>query len=162
MATIAAGLFFFSFFEYIVHRWLFHGKVKLFVQGHQSHHENPMGYDGLPFFLPALVLLGFLGAAVLIMPKGYAFLLIGTMAFGYTLYGVGHFIIHHVRFRRDLPPPLGGQSSHPSLSRRSKLRGDHAPVGHRVFYPFSTALDWVRGPDRHAVVYGMVERPQPG
>lgn len=102
-ATILAGVFLFSFAEYVIHRWVFHGRIQLFVQGHRSHHENPMGYDGLPFFLPALVLLGFLGIAVLMMPEGYAFLLIGTIAFGYTIYGVGHFIIHHVRFHRNLP-----------------------------------------------------------
>ena len=72
------------------------------VEGHRAHHENPLGYAGIPFFLPAL-LLGLLGIFVLLIPAGSAFLLAGSIAFGYVTYGLSHFIIHHTRFRRRLP-----------------------------------------------------------
>ena len=101
--TLVVGLFIFTGFEYIIHRWLFHGSFRIMVEGHRAHHENPQGYDGLPFFLPALVLLSLVGLLSLVIPGGYAYLLIGALAFGYTIYGVGHFLIHHVRFRRDIP-----------------------------------------------------------
>ncbi len=100
--TILIGLFFFSYFEYSVHRWLFHGSIQIIVQGHREHHKNPQGYDALPFFLPALVILGLTGIFVLLMPTSYAFLLSGTMAFGYVTYGLGHFSIHHTRFHQTL------------------------------------------------------------
>ena len=82
--TVLLGLFIFSYLEYFVHRWLFHGSVQIIAQGHRVHHENPQGYEALPFFLPSLVILGLTGVFVLLMPAGYAFLLSGVMAFGYV------------------------------------------------------------------------------
>ena len=100
--TIVLGLFLFSFMEYCFHRWLLHGPVRLMEQGHMAHHKSPLDYDSLPFFLPALILLGLTAGFVLVMPAGQAFLLAGTLLFGYVIYGFNHFIIHHVRFRRPL------------------------------------------------------------
>jgi sterol desaturase/sphingolipid hydroxylase (fatty acid hydroxylase superfamily) len=97
--AILSGLVLFSLLEYVIHRWLFHGPASLFSKGHGAHHENPMGYDALPFFLPAVFLLGLLGVFVLLMPSTYAFLLSGIMALGYVTYGLSHFAIHHVHFR---------------------------------------------------------------
>ncbi len=89
------GLFFFSIIEYSFHRWLFHGSVQIMVQGHRAHHENPLGYDSLPFFLPALVLPTLAGVSVMLMPANYAFLLTGIIALSYVVYGLSHFTIHH-------------------------------------------------------------------
>lgn len=97
---IVVGLFFFSFIEYSFHRWLMHGSVRFLAQGHRAHHENPQGFDSLPFFLPALILLALTGIFVLFMPVSYALLLTGTIALGYVTYGLSHFIIHHHRFHR--------------------------------------------------------------
>ena len=100
--TIMIGLFIFSYLEYSIHRWLFHGSVQIIVQGHRAHHKNPRGYDAMPFFLPSLVILGLTGVAVLLIPTSYAFLLSGVMAFGYITYGLSHFSIHHTRFHQPL------------------------------------------------------------
>ena len=99
--TIGFGLILFSFFEYFIHRWLFHGSVRIMAEGHNAHHLNPMGYDSLPFFLPAMVLMILTGIFVLLMPMSKAFLLTGTITFGYVTYGLSHFSIHHVRFHRS-------------------------------------------------------------
>ncbi len=98
LLTILFGLFLFSFFEYAIHRWLFHGSVQIIAQSHHLHHVNPLGYDALPFFVPALILLGLIGLFVLFMPGNYAFILTGTVALGYVTYGLSHFTIHHHRF----------------------------------------------------------------
>jgi len=100
--AILLGLFIFSYIEYSIHRWLFHGSIPIIVQGHLAHHKNPLGYDAMPFFLPGLVILGLTGTFVLLMPASYAYLQAGIMAFGYATYGLSHFSIHHVRFRRPL------------------------------------------------------------
>ena len=97
-----AGLFAFSFIEYFFHRWMFHTRVPLFAQGHQMHHERPLGYDSLPFFLPGVVLLLLTGVFMAIMADGTALLLAGSITFGYIAYGLSHFIIHHVRFKHPL------------------------------------------------------------
>jgi sterol desaturase/sphingolipid hydroxylase (fatty acid hydroxylase superfamily) len=96
---ICLGLFIFSFIEYSFHRWLFHGPFRVMAQGHTSHHDNPQGYDSLPFFLPALILLGLSALCVLLMPVDGALLLSSGIAFGYVSYGLNHFLIHHFRFR---------------------------------------------------------------
>lgn len=104
MALVACllGLFIFSFIEYFFHRWMFHTRIPLFEQGHRMHHERPLGYDSLPFFLPAAVLLALTGLLLLAMPTGFALLLAGSITFGYIIYGLVHFTIHHVRFKHPL------------------------------------------------------------
>ncbi|MGP1667303.1 MAG: sterol desaturase family protein [Rhodanobacter sp.] len=98
--AVGLGLFAFSFIEYFFHRWMFHTRIPLFAQGHRVHHENPLGYDSLPFFLPAVVLLVLTGLSVAVMPTGFALLTCGAITFGYIIYGLAHFAIHHVRFKQ--------------------------------------------------------------
>jgi sterol desaturase/sphingolipid hydroxylase (fatty acid hydroxylase superfamily) len=102
LLALGLGLFAFSFIEYFFHRWLFHTRIPLFTQGHDLHHARPLGYDSLPFFLPPVVLLLLAGVFVAIMPTGFALLLASSITFGYILYGLSHFIIHHVRFKQPL------------------------------------------------------------
>jgi sterol desaturase/sphingolipid hydroxylase (fatty acid hydroxylase superfamily) len=102
LAAIVLGLFAFSFVEYFFHRWMFHTRIPLFAQGHQLHHEKPLGYDSLPFFLPGAVLFVLTGLLVLILPVGFAFLMMGAVTLGYIAYGLSHFTIHHVRFKHPL------------------------------------------------------------
>jgi len=99
---IFLGLFVFSFMEYCVHRWAYHGRSRILAQGHAAHHGDPAGYDSLPFFLPALVLSVLTGVGALLMPVGDILLLASGMAFGYVAYGLSHFMIHHKRFRHSL------------------------------------------------------------
>jgi sterol desaturase/sphingolipid hydroxylase (fatty acid hydroxylase superfamily) len=98
LLNLLLGFFIFSIIEYAFHRWLFHGSVRIMAQGHRAHHENPLGYDALPFFLPALILLAFTGVLVWLMPATNAFLLAGAITLSYVIYGLGHFTIHHHRF----------------------------------------------------------------
>jgi sterol desaturase/sphingolipid hydroxylase (fatty acid hydroxylase superfamily) len=102
LLALMLGLFAFSFIEYVFHRWMFHARMPLFEEGHRKHHEQPLGYDALPFFLPAAILLALAALFVQIMPTGFALLVAGAITFGYVLYGLGHFAIHHVRFRQPL------------------------------------------------------------
>lgn len=96
--TVLAGLIGFSFIEYLFHRWIFHGPDSMYRRGHDAHHENPKGYDGLPFFLPSAILLGLTAIFAIAMPRSTACLLTGAIAFGYVAYGLSHFIIHARRF----------------------------------------------------------------
>jgi sterol desaturase/sphingolipid hydroxylase (fatty acid hydroxylase superfamily) len=102
ISTMLLGLVIFSFIEYGFHRWLFHGATQIMEQGHRKHHEEPNGYDALPFFLPPLALLAIAGMLVLILPVQFAFLLSGSLAAGYAAYGLSHAAIHNFRFRRRL------------------------------------------------------------
>lgn len=100
--AIVLGLLAFTFIEYCFHRWLFHTRIPLFAEGHRLHHENPLGYDSVPFFLPAVLSLGLIGLCTLVLPTGFSFLLIASITLGYVSYGLSHFIMHHVRFRSPM------------------------------------------------------------
>lgn len=100
--AIIVGLFLYSFVEYVFHRWLFHTHIPLFERGHRQHHENPKGYDSLPFFLPGTVAVGLAALCTLFMPAGFACLMMGAATVGYIFYGLTHFAIHHVRFKQPL------------------------------------------------------------
>lgn len=99
LVTLCAGLMTFSLVEYCVHRWLFHGPVSLFEAGHRRHHEQPRGYDALPFFLPPVAWLLLTALLTVFMPVTVALLLAGSIAAGYSAYGLSHTIMHNVRFR---------------------------------------------------------------
>lgn len=99
LATVLVGLLIFTFLEYFFHRWMFHSRVPLFEQGHEAHHQQPLGYDSMPFFLPPVVLLILAGLFALAMPAPFALLLTGAITMGYVAYGMSHFIIHHRRFQ---------------------------------------------------------------
>ena len=99
LLTVLTGLLIFSFLEYAIHRWLFHSLNSVLAQGHEAHHQNPTGYDALPFFLPGLATLGLLGLFATVVPMHDAYLLSGAFTAGYVIYGASHHIIHHVRFQ---------------------------------------------------------------
>jgi sterol desaturase/sphingolipid hydroxylase (fatty acid hydroxylase superfamily) len=102
LSAFASGVLLFTLVEYAFHRWMFHGSVPLFEPGHRRHHENPVGDDSMPFFLPPLALLGLAAIFSLAMPAGYALLLAGGLGVGYAIYGLGHDLIHNTRFRHPL------------------------------------------------------------
>ncbi len=100
VVAVMLGLLVFSFLEYFFHRWIFHTHIPLFEEGHRLHHEHPQGYDSLPFFLPAAVLIALTGLLSAAMPTGFALLLMSSITFGYLAYGLSHFAIHHVQFKQ--------------------------------------------------------------
>ena len=102
LVTVLFGVLLFSLIEYCFHRWLFHGPVALMEQGHRKHHDDPLGFDSLPFFLPPLVIVLLAGLFALLIPASYAMLLAGGVAAGYAVYGLSHGVIHSTRFRHPL------------------------------------------------------------
>lgn len=99
LVTVAAGLLVFSLIEYSFHRWLFHVGNSSMREGHDKHHDDPHGYDALPFFFPPIGMLLLAGLLDLFLPTSTALLLAGSTAAGYAAYGVAHTIIHAIRFR---------------------------------------------------------------
>ncbi len=99
LCVAAAGVFTFSFVEYCLHRWLFHGSTPIFEEGHQRHHERPLGDDSLPFFFAPLAILAMAQVLRLVAPQEIALLFAGGFASGYAAYGWSHTLIHRMRFR---------------------------------------------------------------
>ena len=101
LAAVCCGLLAFSFFEYALHRWLFHGPAQLFQQGHLVHHQRPKGYDSMPFFLAPLAILILASVLNQVVPA-VAFLFVGSFAAGYAGYGSSHWAMHAFRFHNPL------------------------------------------------------------
>ncbi|MEO7063827.1 MAG: sterol desaturase family protein [Dokdonella sp.] len=101
LVSVGAGLLAFSFFEYAMHRWLFHGPAQVFQQGHLVHHQHPRGFDSLPFFLVPLTILLLASVLNWVLPT-VAFLFAGSFAAGYAAYGTSHWVMHAFRFSNPL------------------------------------------------------------
>jgi hypothetical protein len=131
--TILIGLFLFSFAEYAIHHWLFHGSIQILAQGHHAHHQNPLGYDSLPFFLPALILLTLTGTFVYTRK-------LCIFAYRCPGYRLCHLRVEPLLhppppFSSDFRPKLGSSSPHPSLPRRHQLWRYFTAVGYIVGHP---------------------------
>ena len=100
--TLLCGLLLFTLVEYCFHRWLFHGSVPFLEPGHRRHHDNPQGYDSMPFFLAPIGVLALTGLFMALLPMNYALLLAGGLSAGYATYGLSHCVIHYMRFRHPV------------------------------------------------------------
>ena len=100
IAFFIVGVLFFTFLEYAVHAWLFHKNhpLKVFIEGHAHHHQNPFSYDAMPFFMSALIATFFAWILHFIMPLADALAFVGGMALGYFNYGIMHHIMHRREF----------------------------------------------------------------
>jgi len=101
VAFFIVGVLFFTFLEYAVHAWLFHENhpLKVFIEGHAHHHQNPFSYDAMPFFMSAVIAAVFAWLLHFIMPLPDALALVGGMALGYFNYGIMHHIMHRREFK---------------------------------------------------------------
>ncbi len=101
IAFFIVGVIFFTFLEYAVHAWLFHKDhpLKVFIEGHAHHHQNPFSYDAMPFFMSAVIAAFFVWLFHFIMPFADALALVGGMTLGYFNYGIMHHIMHRYEFK---------------------------------------------------------------
>ena len=100
IALFIVGVIFFTFLEYAVHAWLFHENhpLRVFIEGHAHHHQNPFSYDAMPFFMSAVIASIFAWLLHFIMPTADALAIVGGMALGYFNYGIMHHIMHRREF----------------------------------------------------------------
>jgi len=103
IALFTVGVIFFTFLEYAVHAWLFHKNhpLKVFIEGHAHHHQNPFSYDAMPFFMSAIIASFFAWIFHFFMPNSDAFAIVGGMALGYFNYGIMHHIMHRREFKSE-------------------------------------------------------------
>jgi len=100
IAFFVVGAIFFTFLEYAVHAWLFHKDhpLKVFIEGHAHHHQNPFSYDAMPFFMSAVIASFFAWLFHFFMPTSDALAIVGGMTLGYFNYGIMHHIMHRREF----------------------------------------------------------------
>ena len=100
-ATFLAGIFFWTFFEYMMHRFVFHFVAeseraqKIIYILHGNHHHYPRDKERLfmppvPSFILATIIFSLLFS---IMGKN-VFMFFPGFVFGYLMYGTMHYAIH--------------------------------------------------------------------
>jgi len=104
LMAVVAGFATWGLLEYIIHRWVGHGRPSMARRGHAAHHADAMARVASPAFM-------ILGGAVLVwLPlaalagAGAASMFIGGAYAGYNHYALVHHIMHH---REQLLPRLG-------------------------------------------------------
>jgi len=94
-----AGIFNWTIFEYVFHRWIYHRGETLAHAGHRMHHEHPKMLIGMPWFMTTgfLWLVWYLFASKLQAP--YFMTSWAGLVTGYLVYSALHHIHHHFSFR---------------------------------------------------------------
>jgi 4-hydroxysphinganine ceramide fatty acyl 2-hydroxylase len=99
VTAIILGAINFSFYEYAVHRWLYHGRPSIFRRIHALHHADATLPIGAPFFfsLATCALTWCLARCAVSAPLAAIFAGATLMAFAY--HGAVHHLFHHRRLR---------------------------------------------------------------
>ena len=99
--TFVAGMLFWSLFEYIAHRFLFHlvsnnpSMQKFSYILHGNHHHYPR--DKQRLFMPpvpSLILASVIFGLMFLIGRQYTFMFFPGFLFGYLMYGTMHYAIH--------------------------------------------------------------------
>jgi sterol desaturase/sphingolipid hydroxylase (fatty acid hydroxylase superfamily) len=97
VAAFGTGLLAFSFAEYAIHRWLFHGPTGAMRAMHQAHHDGPHDHVALPCISSAVVSgLTWWGLSAAAGPVVASFWWCGFLT-GYVAYGAVHHLEHSIR-----------------------------------------------------------------
>ena len=99
---VFAGWLFWSFLEYVLHRYILHGPTTLAQEGHAEHHRDERALLASPMFVIPMVqvLLVFLLAQVVGWVIAACF--VGGAATGYASFSWLHHAFHHLEPERGL------------------------------------------------------------
>lgn len=137
-----------SFFEYVLHRYLFHiaetafkGSKRLQYIIHGVHHEYPNDAQRtlLPTLPKILFTIPFLGLYILIFGKAGAFFASGFLM-GYYVYSLIHFSIHRFKAPKFLKPLWEHHHRHHHLNE-DKAFGVSSTLWDHVFNTMPPAVD---------------------
>jgi sterol desaturase/sphingolipid hydroxylase (fatty acid hydroxylase superfamily) len=94
-----AGVFSWTLFEYVFHRWVYHRGETLAHAGHRMHHEHPKMLIGMPWFMTT----GFLWLVWYLfsykLEVHYLVTCMTGLVTGFIVYSAMHHIHHHFNFR---------------------------------------------------------------
>ena len=99
--TFLGGMFFWSLFEYIAHRFIFHwvaeneGAKKIVYVLHGNHHHYPRDRERL-FMppVPSLIIASVVFSLMYLLMRANAFMFFPGFILGYLMYGSMHYAIH--------------------------------------------------------------------
>ena len=98
---IISGYVTWTFYEYVFHRWFFHGNYTQtsLATGHTNHHQAPKSVNAMPWFSGPLIFAVLYYGLTLIFSQATAALFTGTFALSYVYYGLLHHSQHFNAFK---------------------------------------------------------------
>lgn len=95
-AVVATAVTVYTLYEYVVHRFFFHGRRSpaLLRRGHGLHHRDPHAHLSMPFVLIAVQAVVLLTVAVAAFGPTDGPLFAAVFAAGYGVYGGLHTLVH--------------------------------------------------------------------
>jgi 4-hydroxysphinganine ceramide fatty acyl 2-hydroxylase len=94
VAAVAAGWMFFTFIEYGIHRWGYHGPASPLTHVHRFHHADGSTLVGAPFFYPLVIIAVVIAVAQLVVPFTIVAVFAGTVLIAYEAQTLIHAIAH--------------------------------------------------------------------
>jgi sterol desaturase/sphingolipid hydroxylase (fatty acid hydroxylase superfamily) len=98
VATVV-GLVSWTFFEYVIHRWVYH-RVPGIKRYHDAHHDAPLEMIGAPSFVSLVIIMVL--CFLPLMPLGFA--TASGFASGVILGYMGYMLVHHATHHWELTP----------------------------------------------------------
>lgn len=94
LAAVLSGWLFFTFIEYAIHRWGYHGPESPLTQVHVFHHADGDVLVGAPFFYPLVIISVVIAVAQLFAPFPLVAVFAGTILIVYECQTFIHAIAH--------------------------------------------------------------------
>jgi len=94
LVAVACGWLFFTFIEYAIHRWGYHGPESPLTHVHVFHHHDGDVVVGAPFFYPLGIIAVVIGIAQLVVPLAIVAVFAGTVLVVYEAQTFIHAIAH--------------------------------------------------------------------
>jgi sterol desaturase/sphingolipid hydroxylase (fatty acid hydroxylase superfamily) len=94
LGAVFTGWLFFTFIEYAIHRWGYHGPDSPLSYVHRFHHSDGDVLVGAPFFYPLVIIAVVIGVAQLVIPFALVAVFAGTILVVYECQTFIHAIAH--------------------------------------------------------------------
>ncbi len=104
LVAAAAGWLVFTFIEYSMHRWGYHGPDSMLSYPHKFHHSDGTTMVGVPFFYPIGIAAILIGLAQLVAPLSLVAVFGGTILLVYEAQTFVHAIAHKWPGARGIKP----------------------------------------------------------
>lgn len=137
--VVLSALLTYSLYEYLMHRFVFHGRRAPFVfrEGHAGHHRAPQAPLALPFFTSIVLAPVLLAPAIALLGPARGALFTGVCGLGYLTYGSLHHLLHTPAVR--FAPLLWLRAEHEAHHARPGCNfGVTTPVWDFVFRTWSS------------------------
>lgn len=97
--ALLCGIFFWTFLEYAIHRFILHNGL-MFSGDHEAHHASPKAMIATPTWLTFLIMVfGIYIPAILLLHPAIGLVFGFGVTFGYLVYSFAHYSLHQWNVR---------------------------------------------------------------